>query len=289
MKSSGQFFSGALFLLHGFFLVFKPGLKRYIIVPIIMNTIVLSIIFIFLAIYLHTHIPSFLLTFPKWILIVLGGLFWVLYGLISLLVSTLIFTVLTNLIASPFYGLLAEKTAKGIQNHSLDRADNQVTFANEVTNKMTITDVENAEKIAHSYINLSNTSNIAKNTLLHTYILLIPRTLARELRKLLYFLPWLLLCLLFLIFPFAWPLLPFVWWVILSWILAVQYIDYQADNQQISLKQMIILLKKSPFKVFGFGAAVSLALLIPGANLFVPAAAVAGGTALWLSIQKKIA
>jgi CysZ protein len=73
--------------------------------------------------------------------------------------------------------------------------------------------------------------------------------------------------------------------VVLSWILAIQYIDYQADNEQVSLRRMLFLLKHSPLTVFGFGAAVSLALLIPGANLFVPAAAVAGGTALWLSIR----
>jgi CysZ protein len=244
-----QFVSGALFFFQGLQLVFKPGLKRYIVVPIIMNAIVLAGIFVLLAIYLHNHIRLVLDAYPSWIILLLGGFFWVLYGLISLMVSTLIFTLLTNLMASPFYGLLAEKTAKGLVNHSLDKELVEI--------------------------------NPSKNSLL----LLIPRALAREFRKLLYFLPWLLLCLLFVIFPFAWPLLPFVWWVVLSWILAIQYIDYQADNEQVSLRRMLFLLKHSPLTVFGFGAAVSLALLIPGANLFVPAAAVAGGTALWLSIR----
>lgn len=309
---NSSFFQGVYFFLQGAGLIFKPGLRRYIVIPIIFNAILLVIIFTGLAFFLYYYLHSFIAGYKPWVIVVFGWLFWILYSFISLLVSTLIFTILTNIIASPFYGLLAEAAAKllikekeiqlssqalqtSYANHPLIQDSSNTSNSNHSSNAGSSSNAGNAHTsgTSNSAKNLNNVdsadsvnnTNSDSNGWLKTALMIAPRTLAREGRKLLYFLPWVLLCGLFLIFPFTWPLLPFAWWAVLTWILAIQYIDYEPDNQQIHFKDVLRILKKSPLTILGFGSIVSLAMMIPGANLFVPPAAVAGGTALWLSLQ----
>lgn len=259
------FFQGIQFFFQGFRLILEPGLKRYIVIPIIFNALLLIIIFAGLYFFLFHNLAHFLANYPKWVMALFGWLFWLFYSFITLMVSTLVFTLLTNIIASPFYGLLAEAAAKIL---SADKTgDNASVNENEGNDPG------------------NNNSNV-NNSWLKTALVIAPRTLAREGRKLLYFLPWLFICLLLLFFPFAWPIFPFVWWAVLTWVLAIQYIDYQPDNQQIPFKNVLALLQQNMLIIFGFGTMVSLAMMIPLANLFVPPAAVAGGTALWLFLQR---
>lgn len=205
-------------------------------------------------------------------MVLLGWLFWILYGLISLLVGTLIFTLLANLIASPFYGLLAEATAKLLQK---EKSYSPQLLLEPSLKNSSFSPSQNA----------SASLPFSSNPSLKTILLLIPHSIARELRKLLHFLPWILLCGLCLIFPLTWPLFPFLWWIVVAWIFGVEYSDYHSDNQSISFKQTLKVLKNNAMMVLGFGSMVSLAMLVPGANLVVPSIAVAGGTALWLYIQ----
>lgn len=266
------FIKGVHFFFLGFRLIFKPGLRHYIVIPIIFNAILLVIVFSGLAFFLFYHFNSFIAGFPYWVMVFLGWLFWIIYSLISLMVSTFIFTILTNIIASPFYGILAEAAANIIINEKqgvLIPEQNQ-DFSN----------------FSNTDLNSTKSSRLQDKNWLKTILVMAPRTLAREGRKLLYFLPWVLFCLLLLLFPLSWLFFPFVWWIVLAWILAVQYIDYQPDNQEIHFKEVLNLLKQNFFTVIGFGSMVSLAMMIPGANLFVPPAAVVGGTVLWLSLQR---
>lgn len=237
-----NFFNGPYYFFQGMHLVFAPNIKRYLFVPIVVNIILMSAIVIGIAIYLNRHLSGFLSSYSTWVVILLGGLVWILYITVSWLIGTIIFTMLTNIIACPFYGLLAESVE---QKHE-------------------------------GRIDRSNPLNFWQMAY-HTFL--------RELRKLVYFVPWLLACLLLLPFPLLWPLFPFVWWGVMSWIMAVQYCDYCADNKQISFKKFMQTMHLYPFTTLGFGAAVSLGLTIPIFNLIAPAAAVAGGTTLFLRIQ----
>jgi CysZ protein len=300
--AGSSFIQGVYFFLQGIGLIFKPGLRRYIVIPIIFNAILLILIFSTLALFLYHSLTPLTTDYPKWVIVIFGWLFWIFYSFITLLVSSFVFTVLTNIIASPFYGLLAEASAK------LVGKEMQYQQYLRITDQSGITDQDQSSIKNQSSINFSSSNNSSASNKfsisnkpslssggtedanagwLKTALVIAPRTLAREGRKLLHFLPWFLLCLLFIIFPFAWPFLPFVWWLVLTYFLAVQYIDYQPDNQQIHFKSVLAILKQNKLVVFGFGTVVSFAMLIPGANLFVPPAAVAGGTALWLSLQSK--
>lgn len=238
----GNLIRGFLFFWQGVHLVLSPGLKRFIIVPILVNLVLLIGIIAFVAYHFNSYFHSLLINYPHWVLILLGWLFWGIYVIASILLSTLVFTFLTNFIGAPFYGILAEKV------------ENQVT------------------------------GSIVGNPT--PFLKMLIYTLMRECRKWLNFLPWILLCLLLFIIPFTWPIAPFAWWAILAWIMGIQFTDYAADNQQIPFKQMLLLVKQEPLTLLGFGGIVIFLMTIPGVNLFVPAAAVAGGTLLWLSLKK---
>jgi CysZ protein len=236
-----NFVTGFHFFIKGIKLVLSPGLKRFIIIPIIINFFLFIGLILFLYSYVSDHFHAVIGSYPGWLTMILGWLFSFLFWAASFLFSTFLFTILTNIIASPFYGLLAEKTERQLSTSKLKPSDLSLWA-------------------------------------------LLPRTLAREARKLIYFMPWLLLCLILFIFPPTLPFAPFVWWIVLSWLLGVQYLDYVADNQQYSLKKMLKILKKVPFTILGFGGTVTLCMSIPGGNLIVPPAAVAGGVALWLAL-----
>ena len=107
-------------------------------------------------------------------------------------------------------------------------------------------------------------------------------TVGRELRKLLYYLPRLVILLLLTLIPVvnlvASPLLL----VFGVWMMAVQYIDYQADNEKVSFIDTLRWMRGRRGLSLGFGFLVYIGMLIPLVNLLVMPSAVAGSTLLWI-------
>ena len=64
--------------------------------------------------------------------------------------------------------------------------------------------------------------------------------------------------------------------------MAVQYVDYQADNDKVSFIDMLRWMKGRRGLSLGFGLPVYFGMLIPLVNLLVMPAAVAGSTILWV-------
>lgn len=97
------------YLLHGLRLSWHPKLRRYVLMPLILNIVVFSGLIWFgahefrrLAQWLMTILPGWL----DW----LYGLFWVLFWTAMLLLVVITFTLLANLISAPFNALLSLKT-----------------------------------------------------------------------------------------------------------------------------------------------------------------------------------
>jgi CysZ protein len=96
------------YLLQGFQLIWRPGIRPYALIPISINLIFfigLSIIAThyfndFLAWFNH-HIPNWL----QW----LSAVLWILFLAALMLSATYTFTFFANLVAAPFNGLLAEQ------------------------------------------------------------------------------------------------------------------------------------------------------------------------------------
>ncbi|HEY9033386.1 MAG TPA: sulfate transporter CysZ [Pseudomonadales bacterium] len=99
----------------------------------------------------------------------------------------------------------------------------------------------------------------------------------RELQKLLFSLKWLLLILVLSLLPVV-NLLAVL---ISAWLLAVEYLDYPADNRGLRFADFLTRLRRQRLPALVFGLSVLAASLIPLVNFLVMPAAVCAGTRLW--------
>ena len=100
---------------------------------------------------------------------------------------------------------------------------------------------------------------------------------AREISKFIKSLKWIFLMIVLSFIPGLNILVP----IIAGWLMAIDYLDYPADNRGISFKESLAKIHSNRFHHLTFGLLVSFISLIPIVNLFIVPAAVAGGTALW--------
>jgi CysZ protein len=100
-KAIDYFFAGARF-------VMQPGLRKFILIPLLVNIL----IFIAVTIVLLNVFNDFLFQVEQWTPQWLDWLTWLLWPLIAfifLVVYGYSFNIITNLLAAPFFGVLAEK------------------------------------------------------------------------------------------------------------------------------------------------------------------------------------
>lgn len=111
---------------------------------------------------------------------------------------------------------------------------------------------------------------------------MLPRTLGREARKLAYFAPRALALLILSFIPVVNLVAAPLWLLFGIWMMAVQYIDYPADNNKMSWSEMMAWLRQRRWQSLSFGAVTYAALLVPVLNLLIMPAAVAGATLFWV-------
>ncbi len=243
MNQRNTLFSGFTYLIQGSGLLLQSGMKRFVLIPFIANCIV----FILLTLSLINHFTAiqdwFAGLFPDWgwlsyFVAFLSGLFIFLI----LMIYGYSFTILTNIIAAPFYGRLAEKIEERVSGESLPQ---------------------------------------------ETIMAMIFRTLLREMIKLWYFISrgFLVLIGLFLLsfiplLNLLVPLLAVLWG---AWVMTLQYIDYPADNHQLSFTALRNRMKTQRFSSVGFGGTIMFCSMIPVVNIFIMPIAVAGGTLFWIN------
>ena len=111
---------------------------------------------------------------------------------------------------------------------------------------------------------------------------MVPRTLSREMRKLMYFAPRALALFVLSLIPVVNILAAPLWLLFGVWMMAVQYIDYPADNHKLGWNEMLSWLRRKRWQSLSFGAIVYVALLVPVLNILMMPAAVAGATLFWV-------
>lgn len=99
--------TGAAYLLQGLRLLNQPGLRRFVLVPLLVNALVFSLL-IWVGFDQFEGLLDWLLPESSW-LSYLRWVLWPMFAIAAVLVVFFTFTVLANLIAAPFNGLLAEK------------------------------------------------------------------------------------------------------------------------------------------------------------------------------------
>ncbi len=236
--------SGPGYLFQGLRLLNHPKIRWFVIGPLLIN-IVLFIGLTALAVEQFGTLLSWLTDkIPEWLSFV-AWFFWILFGGFLLLVYGYSFSIIGNILASPFYGPLSERVEEVLtgNNHSSTKTSKQL-------------------------------------------LALAGRSVKREFIKLGYFLPRiigvLLLTLALSFIPvlnLLGPVIAFFWG---AWSLALQYLDYPADNNQIGFVQLREELRNRRLVSLSFGGSVLIATTIPILNLFTMPASVIGATSFWL-------
>ncbi|AFJ01230.1 Sulfate transporter, CysZ-type [Methylophaga frappieri] len=114
-----EFFRGARYVLNGFSLINQLGVRRFAYIPILINTLLFSVA-IWFAIsqfdgWMTTMLPTWL---PEWLANIMMWVLWPLFALLILILVVFTFTILANIIAAPFNGLLAEAVEKKLTNQA---------------------------------------------------------------------------------------------------------------------------------------------------------------------------
>lgn len=237
------------YLGQGFSLAVSPGLRGYVIVPLIFNMLIFGGLY-----YLSGHLIG------QWIDAAtagwqITGTFAFLNGAIHFLINAAVvlvwilllglfasvFTLGVQLIAAPFMGFLAEKVDIRVTGRPMPE---------ESILAMTV------------------------------------RTFKRELRKTWYWLWRALLILLVVLVIYFIPVVNVfasaIWFLWSGWLMGMQYLDYAADNRQTSFELMLERLKTKRWMVLTFGSVVLGLTMLPLVNLFIMPVAVVAGTLIWV-------
>lgn len=237
---SGNFLQGADYLLRGFRMLGKPGIRRFVWIPLTINVALFAALMTYSVNKFSGWVTYLLGLIPSW-LEFLQWLLWPVFILLLIIIVVFTFTIVANLIASPFNGLLAEKVEESVTQRRPPSANESVW------------------------------GTVAS----------VPRSVGRELSKLLYILPVALLIWIVTLIPTINIVSPVLWLCWGAWMMAIQYGDYPADNNRIRFKSFRRILAGQRLLSLGFGAAVLGATMIPGVNLLVIPSAICGATLLW--------
>ncbi len=102
-----QILAGGGFLLRGFRLMAQPGVRRYVVMPLLINFLLFSLFIALGLTEISTLLAWLLGNLPDW-LQWLEWLLWPLFLLAFLLIGFYLTLLLAGLVAAPFNGLLAE-------------------------------------------------------------------------------------------------------------------------------------------------------------------------------------
>ena len=236
--------SGFEYFLLGAQLIKTKGLKRFVFTPLAINLVLFISAFIYLFGEMGSAIQAVIDLIPDWFGFIKEGLVYVLWPL-AVITGRLVFALI--------FGTLANWIAAPFNGLLSEKVEAHLTGQ-----PLGDADLIDAFKD-------------------------IPRTLAREARKLIYYMP---RAVIFLVLFFVPVIGQVLWFLFNAWMMALQYIDYPFDNHKIGFTPMKKALRTNKTLTFQFGIMVSIFSLIPIVNFIVMPIAVCGGTALWVNEYK---
>ena len=249
-NSKSGFSRGVAYFAAGWKLIRHKGLRRYVLVPICINTLV----FIALGWFAFTQLDqwmtslSFVDRFGDWKIVqIFASVMRFLAAIVVIFVFTYAYTLLANFLAAPFNGLLAEK----VEAH-LGGADTADSFSIVALLKST------------------------------------PGLIWSEVRKLIYLALWMIPLLLLHLVPVVNLVAPFLLVLFGAWMFALEYMDYPMGNHGHGFSVVRKTLKGQRKTAIGFGLPVAALSAIPVLNIFVMPMAVAGATQWYVSSSESV-
>ncbi|PCJ17276.1 MAG: sulfate transporter CysZ [Gammaproteobacteria bacterium] len=247
-------FKGARYLLQGLALLKTPGLRRYVAIPLIINSVLFSLLIYWLSSFASDAVESLVDKLPD----LLSFLYWLImpaFVFILFFLSAYVFNIFANFIAAPFNGLLAEKVESLRTGKSLSEPSSFRDFLKIVPHSL-------ARELAKLKYYLPRVLALATLTLISVVISLIP--------------------IVGIIGPIIGLIASTAWFFWGAWMMTIQYMDYPMDNHQTNFEQLKGTVSQRRALSFGFGFSIVLTLSIPIINFVVMPAAVAGATLMWL-------
>jgi CysZ protein len=119
---NGNLFTGAGYFMRGVAMTFEPGLRRFVIVPLVANVILFSLMGWFAYEFISDIYDASMLSVPEWLQFlswIITPVLWLLGGLMTGYLSTFLVLMLT----SPFHALLAEKVEEAITGEPVPAVD----------------------------------------------------------------------------------------------------------------------------------------------------------------------
>lgn len=108
------FLRGVKHALDGFRLIRAPGVRRYVIVPFTINLVLFVSALYAVGATLDWALAEYLASWPEWT----HWLLWIVFGLLAAVLVFFTFTLVANIVASPFNGMLAEAVERHLDPHS---------------------------------------------------------------------------------------------------------------------------------------------------------------------------
>lgn len=241
-----DFAKGFGYVLQGFTLMRRPGIRRYVVIPLLINIALFAGGIWYAAAQFERLMEWTTGYLPAW-LDWLTWVLWPLFGITMLIVVFYAFTLVANLIASPFNSLLAQKLEAQLRGE---------TAAGSGGGTLAI--------IVEGF-----------------------KAIGSELRKLGYLAVWMIPLLILFVIPGVNLIAPFVWAAFSAWMLSIEYADYPMGNHGMFFADERALMGRHKPLAMGFGTGLLLMTFVPVLNFLAMPVGVAGATALWVERLSK--
>ncbi|MCW9024444.1 MAG: sulfate transporter CysZ [Gammaproteobacteria bacterium] len=234
--------TGANYIFKALPLLNKPGIRPYVILPLLINTFLFAGLIWFLSGQFGQLVEQWMPNLPDW-LSWLSWIIWFLFGITILVILFFSFTLLANLVGAPFNSYLSSAV------------ENYLTGNKPETGLSLFTEVK--------------------------------KSLAGELKKILYFVLWAIPLFIISLIPGINFFSPFLWALFGAWMMSIEYADYPLGNAGLNFPEIRQTLRQKSILSLGFGGMVMLVSVIPLFNFMIMPVAVIAATIMHVDQFKK--
>lgn len=240
----------------------RPKVRRFVVIPFCINITLFGLGLW----YAYTWFQGFVDFMPTWMPEALTGfwswldtpyqwfrglfswvenLLWGMFFSVYLLIVFYTFTILANIISSPFNGYFSAAVEKRLL-HTQAKIEAHVdrTMGEEIK----ITAINESHKLLYSLFRL---------------------------------IPLLIISAILFFIPVVNAIIPVLWFIYGAWMMAVIYIEAPLSNYGLTFKHEKQILNENRWLSLGFGSAIMLMTMIPVLNFFAVPAGVSGATVLF--------
>jgi CysZ protein len=237
-------------MLEGLQILWRRDIRWLVVIPLLINIFLFASATGFAANWLQNWITTITTSVPDW-LQWLAWIIWFLFAILALAIYAFTFTILANLIGSPFYGVIAQRV-----------------IASEVGD-------DQSYVLAESGLLSGAWDSLIRELQLIGYFL--PRTVVVG-----------IVTLLLSVIPVLNLLAPILAASWAAWCLCLQYLDYAADSENITFTDLRNTVSASRLSSMGFGFTAMIASAVPLLNLLMLPASVVAGSLLWCRQHRNI-